>query len=242
MKNARIALASGAALIAGAALALGGTTAAMAHTTVGATTTAAGAYSVLTFASGHGCDGSPTTSFAIGIPEGIYAATPTVLPGWRIEKVFEALDAPVDNGHGGEYTERVAQVVYTADEPLLDGFRVAFEVQVQLPADAAGETLYFPTVQRCEVGENAWIEIPAEGQSGDDLASPAPALEVTAASGDGHGEDAATAEEGAADHDEAASGADAASPALPIAIAGLAVGAIGLVLALVAVLRRRPTA
>jgi len=244
MKPTRIAITSGAALLAGAALALGGATAALAHTTVGATSSAAGSSTVLTFASGHGCDGSPTTSFAIEIPEGIYAAAPTVLAGWDVEKVFEPLAAPVDNGHGGEYTERVAQIVYTAQTPLEDGYRVAFEVSLQLPADAAGTTLYFPTVQSCEVGENAWIEIPADGQDAEELASPAPALEVTAATGDAHSHgtapEATAGEHGAAD-DHAATDA-AASPALPIAIAGLVVGAIGLILGLVAVLRRRPTA
>lgn len=237
MKHTRIAIASGATVIAGAALALGGATAALAHTTVGATTTAAGAYTVLTFASGHGCDGSPTTSFAIEIPDGIYAAAPTIVAGWDVEKVFETLAEPVDNGHGGEYTERVSQIVYTAQTPLADGYRVAFDVSLQLPADAAGTTLYFPTIQTCEVGENAWIEIPAEGQDDEELSAPAPSLEVTAAESDHHAESA----EDETTTDAVAVSADA-GPALPIAIAGLVVGAIGLVLGLIAVLRRRPTA
>jgi hypothetical protein len=38
-------------------------------------------------------------------------------------------------------------------------------------------TIYFPFVQRCEVGEIRWIGIPAE--PGDDLDEPAPAMTLT---------------------------------------------------------------
>ena len=50
------------ALGAGALLALAAPVAAQAHVNVTPGSTAAGSYTVLEFASGHGCDGSPTTS------------------------------------------------------------------------------------------------------------------------------------------------------------------------------------
>ena len=80
--------------------------------------------------------------------------------------------------------------MYTARTPVEDGFRDTFELSVNIPEDAAGQTLYFPTIQTCESGESAWIEIPAEGQDHDDLESPAPAVEVVAAAEDDSHDDA----------------------------------------------------
>ena len=50
------------------------------------------------------------------------------------------------------------------------------------PRTPPAQTLYFPTIQTCESGETAWIEIPAEGQDPEELESPAPGVEVVAAS------------------------------------------------------------
>ncbi len=81
----------------------------------------------------------------------------------RGEGRCEQLDEPITGSHGEEITERVAQVVYTAKTPLPDGQRDAFELSLQIPEDAAGQTLAFPTIQTCEQGETAWTEIPADG-------------------------------------------------------------------------------
>lgn len=197
--------------------------AAGAHVTVTPSTTAAGAYSVLTFSVGHGCDGASTTTMALQMPEAVIAVTPTVNPGWDVEKKMETLDEPVDNGHGGEYTERVAQVVYTAKTPLAEGFRDTFELQLQLPGEE-GDALVFPVLQTCEKGETAWVQTYEEGQ--EEPEHPAPYIELTAAEGDGHGHDEAAAdehEEVDADVDEAGVGGSGA-----VGWVGLALGALGL--------------
>ncbi len=197
---------------------------AWAHMGLAGTSTAAGASTLLTFAFSHGCEGSATTRIAIQMPEGIDAVAPTVNPGWTIEKIMEGLDAPVIDGHGQKATERVAQVVYTANRPVGDGLRDAFVLAVTLPEDAAGHAVAFPTVQSCVDGENAWVEVPAEGQDPHDVDHPAPMLAVTAAvdpgrggppggaAGPGSGEDAA----GASEQD-------------PLVIVSLVVGALGLI-------------
>ncbi|RYJ02177.1 MAG: DUF1775 domain-containing protein, partial [Actinomycetales bacterium] len=194
----------------GGALGLGATMlaagAASAHVTVTPSTTAAGAYSVLTFSNGHGCEGSPTTRISISIPDGIFAVTPTRHADYTIEKVTEALDEPVDDGHGGQYTERVAEVVYTATTPLPDGYRDAFELQLKLPEGKAGDELAFPTIQTCETGETAWIDETVEGEPEPD--APAPAFTLTAATDDGH-DAAAAPEPAAAASDESESGVGA---------------------------------
>jgi uncharacterized protein YcnI len=107
------------------------------------------------------------------------SVTPGVNYGWTAEIVYEELATPVPDGHGGEYTERISEVVYTAREPLPDNMYDSFVMSLRLPEDAAGQTIYFPVVQTCEEGETAWVQIPEEGASGDELEHPAPSVTVT---------------------------------------------------------------
>lgn len=167
-------------------IALAAISPASAHVTASTNNSAAGSYTLIGFGFGHGCGDSATTQVTIQIPEVFATVTPGINYGWDVEKVVENLATPVPDGHGGEYTERVAEVVYTAKEPVANGFYDSFQLQVRLPDDAAGQTLYFPVVQTCEEGENAWIQIPAEGESGDDLEMPAPSITVTEAQEGGH--------------------------------------------------------
>lgn len=166
---------------------------ASAHVTVTPTETAAGAYTVLTFSNGHGCEGSPTKQVTIQIPEGINDVTPTRQPFYDVKVTTEKLAEPVEDAHGNKLTERESTVVYTAKTPLPDGFRDAFEISLQLPEEEG--TLAFPTIQTCEKGETAWIEETPEGAT-EEPENPAPAFEVTAAEGgDGHGHSAEEASE-----------------------------------------------
>lgn len=230
---ARVAVAP-AALV--GALALAGS--ASAHVTVTPSETAAGAYTIVTVSVPHGCDGSPTTKVAIAMPDGIYSVTPTRNPFYDVEKVTEKLDQPVQDAHGNELTERVSQVVYTAETPLPDGQRDTFELSLQIPEDAAGKTLAFPAIQTCEKGETAWSEVPASGQSEDDLEHPAPAFEVTAA--ETTGDHAAAAADTADSGDTSASASDDGDDdGNGIAIAGLVAGLLGLALGAVALVRTR---
>ncbi|MBM7516688.1 YcnI family copper-binding membrane protein [Nocardioides nitrophenolicus] len=196
--------------------------AAGAHVTVTPSTTAAGASAVLTFAVGHGCDGSPTTAITIRMPEEIVAVTPTVNAGWEVRKEMEPLATPVSDGHGGEYTERVAQVVYTADTPLPEGYRDTFALSLRLP-EQEGARVAFPVVQACAEGETAWVQTYAEGE--DEPDSPAPFVTVGAAdpaeAGHGTGHTAAVVESDG-DEEDAAGGTGA------VGWLALALGALGL--------------
>ncbi len=200
-------------------------TGALAHVSVTPTVTEAGAYSLLTFAVPHGCDGSPTTRISIEVPEALVTVTPTVNPGWTVKKVMTTLPTPVDDGHGGQYTERVSEVVYTARTPLPDGYRDTLTLQAKLP-EKAGETLSFPTVQTCEKGETAWVQVPAAGEDEDSLEHPVPAVLITKAAA------ADTAETASATTVSSmpVSAAVATSSTSPVAWAGLALGAAGAVL------------
>jgi uncharacterized protein YcnI len=162
-----------------------------AHVSIAEESVEAGSTALITFQFSHGCDGSPTTEVRIQIPAEIARVTPTINANWDVDKTMEALDTPIEGGHGEQITERVAEVVYTARTPVADGYRDTFVLSVPIPEDAVGTTLYFPTIQTCEDGETAWIEIPAEGEDHDDLEAPAPGVAVVEASGDGDHDDSA---------------------------------------------------
>lgn len=226
-----------------AVLSVTGALAADAHVSVSADTTAAGSYALLTFGVPHGCDGSATTRIAIKIPDQILSVTPTVNPNWDVQKVTAAVTPPVTDSHGNQITERVDQVVYTARTPLPADLRDALVLSAKIP-DAAGQTLSFPIIQTCEVGETAWIEQEVAGQP--EPAHPAPTIEVTAATGDGHGAATATAEpavgsaaptSNAQVTTAAATGPESSGTGL--AIAGLVAGLLGIVVGGIALVRTR---
>ncbi len=233
MKIRRTLLASAATV----GLMTAGIASASAHVTVEPDTTAAGAYSVLTFSSSHGCEGSPTTSFTINIPDSVADAKPTVYEGWDVKKVEEKLDEPLTLEDGSTITKHVGQIVYTAKTPLEDGYRMAFEVAMQNP-EKAGETLAFPVLQECEKGQTDWAEMPAEDQDPHELESPAPTYTLTKASEEGH-HAASDGEEDGEDLAEAGREGDDASQ-IP-GYLGLAAGVLGVVLGGIALSRTRET-
>lgn len=228
-------LTSTAALGATAALMMTGLGGASAHVDATATETAAGAYSLVTFAVSHGCDGSSTTALTITLPDELTDATPTVNPNWTISKTLQKLDTPRTVANGSKVSERTSSITYTAKTPLVDHERDTFILSLQLP-DASGTTLYFPTLQQCETGETDWKEIPAAGADHDSVEAPSPALAVTAAvAGDGHGD--AASGHNAEGHDDgvAEQTGDAGTPWA--AWLGLGAGLAGLLLGGLAFLR-----
>jgi hypothetical protein len=121
--------------------------------------------------------------------------------------------------------------VYTAKAPLDHELRDALVLSLKLP-DAAGTTLYFPTLQTCETGQTDWSEIAKDGQDPHSLKAPAPSITITAAaSADSHGTGShgAPAETASPSAGQASavtdSGADARSWAgLVAGVGGLALG------------------
>ena len=221
-----------------AAIALSLAAPASAHVSVSPSTASAGAFTIATFSVGHGCEGSPTTSIEIQVPESVLSVTPTRNPLYEVEATIEQLDEPQTDAHGNEVTERTATILYTARTPLPEGQRDTFELSFQVP-DAEGEVLAFPTIQTCEKGETAWTEVPTDGQDEDELESPAPSFTILPASGEGHGGD--EAEESAAPA-SAESGTDAADDgSSALGWAGLAAGLLGLLAGGLALARTRST-
>jgi len=210
---------------AGIALALGVPLAASAHVHVDPGAVSAGSTETLTFAFSHGCDGSPTTSLAIDIPEGVGNATPIVQGGWTIARETDAEGVPT-------------RITFTSDRPVEDHLKATLAMDVLFDESAAGSTLAFPVTQTCVDGETAWIEVADEGQDPHDLDAPAPVVAVgdVAAESAGHGE--AAAADGAADaqdggHTDASAEAAADPVARWLAAGGLVAGIAALVVVLV---------
>lgn len=173
------------AVATGVALMLASIVPAAAHVGLTADTYAAGSTAMVTFAFSHGCGESPTTSLAIQIPEEFTTVLPVYAPGWHIEVEMETLATPVAGSHGQQITERPAVITFTADEPIETGIYAMVTLRVTIPEGLEGETISFPVIQGCSEDENAWIEIPQDGQDSHDLESPAPSMTITAAD-DGH--------------------------------------------------------
>ncbi len=108
----------------------------------------------------HGCEGSPTEQLDMRLPEGVTDAVAEPVDGW---------DGSIDTVDGDT-------IVTFVGGPLADDVEGTFSVTMTLPRTPE-TTIYFPFVQRCEVGEIRWIEIPSE--PGDELDEPAPAMSLT---------------------------------------------------------------
>ena len=161
------------------ALLLASAGATLAHITLEEGEAAAGSTYKAVLRVGHGCEGSPTTTIRIQIPEGVIAVKPMPKTGWTLETRIEAYAEPVAY-YDQSLTEGVREIIWSGGE-LPDEWYDEFVFRAHLPEGEVGQILYFPVVQECAEGVHRWIEIPAEGQSADDLEEPAPTVTLTPA-------------------------------------------------------------
>ena len=171
-------------LVTAAALVLGAGTA-FAHVSLQVKEAPVGSSYRATFQVPHGCEGKPTNVVRVQIPEGVIAVKPQPKAGWTLEKVRGAYANSYDY-YGTPTSEGVKEIVWSGGN-LGDDEYDEFVLRVYLTKDLkAGDTLYFPVVQECPDGAaERWIELPAEGQSADDLELPAPGVKLLEATG-GH--------------------------------------------------------
>ena len=243
---------------AGLALALAAPVAAQAHVELEASSAAPAALSVLTFAVGHGCEGSPTTSLAVTFPAEVQAVTPTVKPGWSIT------EAPAVSAVGAETTDTAetdtspdtgaatgTTVTWTADPgvQLADGEFQRFSVSAGPVPEV--DSVLLPVHQGYSDGTVVDWDEPTPA-SGEEPEHPAPELVVTEeASGGGHDAhggstssgDEASGDEASGDDPSGATAAQAGSDPLAVGLGlgGLALGAVALVVAVLGLSRVRRT-
>jgi len=156
---------------------------ASAHITIpdGGAVAGGGHGTVITLRVPHGCDGAPTDTIELQIPEGVTSVKPRWTAGWTIESetapVPESSIAPGASPDAEQSEPQVALIRWSGGS-LPDSQYADFQFQAVFPETPG--TIYVPVVQRCGDVEEAWIEISAEGQSEDDLALPAPTVTVVA--------------------------------------------------------------
>ena len=163
-------------ILSACALFLASTGLAQAHATLEQAEAPVGASYKAVFRVPHGCDGKPTNTVRVQIPEGVITAKPMPKAGWTLEKVTGAYAQSYEY-HGRTLSEGVKEVVWSGGN-LGDDEYDEFALRLYLTADLpVGEILHFPVVQKCPDGlAERWIEVPAMGQSEDDLELPAPGV------------------------------------------------------------------
>jgi uncharacterized protein YcnI len=149
---------------------------AAAHVTLETRTYPADSTAKLVLKVPHGCEGSPTVSLRVRIPDDVLNVKPQPKPGWQLSTVKAKLDKPIIGDHGQTITESVREVQWSGGR-LEDAYYDEFVFRAKLP-DRPGATLYFPVVQQCEKGVNRWIEIPEAGKTRRDYKEPAPELRL----------------------------------------------------------------
>ncbi|MEU3931238.1 YcnI family protein [Streptomyces sp. NPDC029044] len=247
MKASRIAAAGAAAGITVLAL----SAPAFAHVTVQPEGTAAkGGYAVVDFKVPNERDNASTTKLEVTFPTDhpLASVMPEPMPGWKIEVTKSKLDKPLEM-HGEKITEAVTKVTWTADGKGIEpGYFEKFPLSVgQLPEDT--DQLVFKALQTYSNKEVVrWIEVPQKGQEEPD--NPAPVLELSAASENGHHGSAADEDSDAKSAEKASAhtaASDSASSdgtdttARVLGVVGIVVGAAGVAYGVLAG-RRRTTA
>ena len=206
-------------VVAAVALLVAGPGVARAHISPDPSEALAGSEESISFTVEHGCDGSPTVQLDMQVPDGVSDIVPEPADGWS---------ASVDG-----------QVVTFVGGPLPDDEELTFAVRMLLP-DTPDVTIHFPFVQRCEVGEIRWIDVPTDG-AGSELDEPAPALRLVSelsAAGAADGTDTGHGDHGDhSDHSDDA-GDDEGGLGAGV-IAALVAGGIAVVAGVVFALRRR---
>ena len=227
------------ALAATAALVLGGAVAANAHVSIAEGPVEAGSYSILTFSVPHGCDGA-RTEVAIQIPEGINAVTPTRNSLYTVEKVArprhpDHLRQPRQRGHR---TRRAGRLHGGDAAPRWAARRVR-----TLAADPP-RTPPTPPVLPCRPASRArppgCRSRKKAGRPRSGRASPQRRRRPASDAGShGHGDNTDATVDA---HDEDSASAEAPADQTPLVVTSLTVGSIGLIVAVIALLRGRKKA
>jgi uncharacterized protein YcnI len=161
---------------------LAGTSLAAAHITFETQEAAVGSSYKAVMRVGHGCDGSPTVTLRVRIPEGVLAVKPMPKPGWKLDAVSGKYPKPASLGRA-KVSEGVVELSWSGGK-LPDGYYDEFVFIGSISDDLkAGQSIYFPTVQECEKGIHRWIEIPKPGEHshgghGAGGSEPAPGLKL----------------------------------------------------------------
>lgn len=128
----------------------------------------------------HGCGAEATNVVRIQIPEGFYNVKPMPKAGWTLETVTGPY-AQSYNNHGTPLTEGVKEIVWK-DGNLPNEWYDEFVFRGTFAGTLEPGQFYFPAIQECANGEEAWIDV----TGADNVEMPAPSLELVPAGASGH--------------------------------------------------------
>jgi uncharacterized protein YcnI len=240
--NTRFTLRAAAAVVAGAALAVAAPLAASAHVRINPDTAAPGGYSYVDFRVPTESATASTVGLTIELPTDtpFTSVSYEAVPGWTAKVTTAALPKPVTIG-GTRVTEAPTAVTFTATAGgIAPGQFGVFTLSLGRVPDT-GKVL-LPTTQRYSDGSIVKWDEPTPASSAEPE-HPAPTLYIKdAPPADASGAVTASPETGAAptsDHPASDAGDSLDTAALTVGFIGLVIGAAGLIVAVVALTRRR---
>lgn len=154
---------------------------ASAHVSVSSPDAAAGGYGKLTFRVPNESDAASTVRIRIQFPTDTPLASLRTqpVPGWTATVTRTRLDPPVTDDDGGEITEAISVVEFSAAAGVGIGPGEFQEFSLSGGPFPDAESLTFPVVQSYSDGsEAAWIEPSVDGQA--EPEHPAPVLSLAA--------------------------------------------------------------
>ncbi|RUT34568.1 DUF1775 domain-containing protein [Arsenicitalea aurantiaca] len=108
----------------------------------------------------HGCGTEATNVVRIQIPEGFFAVKPMPKAGWDLETVTGSYENTYLN-HGTEVTEGVVEIVWSGGN-LPNEWYDEFVFRGTFADSLEPGVFYFPAIQECANGEEAWIDTSGE--------------------------------------------------------------------------------
>lgn len=163
-----------------ATIALAAATPAFAHATLEVGEAAIGSSYKAVLRVPHGCGTEATHTVRVQIPEGFFNVKPMPKAGWTLETVTGPYENSYDN-HGTQMSEGVKEIVWSGGN-LPNEWYDEFVFRGSFASTLEPGTFYFPAIQECENGEEAWIDVTGH----DNADMPAPRLELVPARSSGH--------------------------------------------------------
>jgi hypothetical protein len=124
---------------------------------------------------GHGCGSEATNVVRVQIPEGYYNVKPMPKAGWQLETVIGPYAGSYDN-HGTTVTEGVKEIVWSGGS-LPSEWYDEFVFRGTFAGSLQEGKFWFPTIQECANGQEAWIDVTGNKEAED----PAPSLKLVPA-------------------------------------------------------------
>jgi uncharacterized protein YcnI len=120
----------------------------------------------------HGCGTEPTHTVRVQIPEGFYNVKPMPKAGWTLETITGPYGETYLN-HGTEVTEGVKEIIWSGGN-LPNEWYDEFVFRGTFADTLPPGPFYFPAIQECANGEEAWIDMSGAA----DAEMPAPHVEL----------------------------------------------------------------